>query len=47
MLIKDRHRNVLEQVQQEIDEELKGAIPTFEDIPNLKRCKNAIMVIIK
>jgi len=34
-------------VQQEVDNELKGNPPTFNDVPKLKKCRNAIQETLR
>ena len=41
-----RHKDELEVLQQEVDRELNGKIPVYDDIPRLQKCKNAFLVCL-
>jgi hypothetical protein len=40
-----RNKNELEKLQTEVDRELKGRTATLDDVPNLPKCKNAVLVL--
>jgi len=39
--------SALQKVQQEVDTELKGELPTFNDIPKLRCCRNTYMEALR
>jgi len=39
--------HVAQQLQREVDEELKGATPSHDDFPKLRKCRNAFMEALR
>jgi len=41
------HPEIFQEIQKEVDTELKGALPTFNDLGKLRICKNAVMETLR